>query len=45
VQITEVVMSESRREIVEVGVLGKVDGTESEISEAMMRIRDCVVAM
>ncbi len=34
-------MSESKEESVEVGVLGNVEGQESEVSEAMMRIRDC----
>ena len=35
-------MSESRKESVEVGVLGNEEETESENSEAMMRVRDCV---
>jgi hypothetical protein len=34
-------MSESRKECVDVGVLGNVEGSESEVSEANMRIRDC----
>jgi len=42
VQTTEVVISESRKEIVEVGVLGNVEEPENEDSEAMMRVRDWV---
>jgi hypothetical protein len=35
-------MSESRKESVEVGVLGNEDEAENEDSEAMMRVRYCV---
>jgi hypothetical protein len=38
-------MSESRKESVDVGVLGNVEGTENEDSEAMMRVRYCGAAM
>jgi len=34
-------MSESRKESVDVGVLGNEEGSESEVSEAMVRVRDC----
>jgi hypothetical protein len=34
-------MSESRKDSVEDGVLGNVEGAESGVSEAMMRIRGC----
>jgi hypothetical protein len=34
-------MSESRKEIVDVGVLGNEKISEKEVSEAMMRVRDC----
>jgi len=34
-------MSESRKESVDVGVLGNVEGSENENTEAMVRVRDC----
>jgi hypothetical protein len=34
-------MSESKEESVEVGVLGNSEGSGSEVSEAMVRVRDC----